>query len=439
MSDYHIVVGFEIHVQLNTESKMFCPCSARYFGTEPNTHVCPTCLGLPGALPVPNIKAIESTILAGLALGCEVSPRTKFDRKSYFYPDLPKGYQISQYDQPLCKGGSVPLNSGAVPIRRVHLEEDTGKLFHKHLQKEDKTLIDFNRSGVPLMEIVTDIAYLTPPEAKQFLKKLVQTLRFLNISDCSMETGSMRLEVNLSLTEKIGVVPDYKVEIKNLNSFKFVEAAIVYEAERQKRVLDSGKTPIQETRGWDERKKITFSQRRKEHEYDYRYFPEPDIPHIEWTSKDIEHFKNALPVLPEALEKKFRDEYKLDQKTSDALLKDVNKTHLFERCVEIGKGHNIEVATIAKHIIGSNIRCDQTPEDVISRLKSTIIKYTMSDDEISKLVNTTLHENPELVDLYKNGRQKVLEIIIGRCMRSAKSCADPGKIRGNLIKTLASN
>ena len=329
---YEPVIGLEVHVELKTKSKMFCGCSAEYFGKNPNTHICPVCLGLPGALPVPNKKSIEWCIMIGLALNCKINNFSKFDRKNYFYPDLPKGYQISQYDQPFAVGGYIHLEgetsrhlpAGAkkrIMIRRVHMEEDTGKLIHQG----DSTLIDFNRCGVPLVEIVTEPDFESAEEVVEYLKKLQQIVRYLGVSDADMEKGDMRLEPNISLSpchpelvsgsqyqqtkmlKQDGYqtvtrqvqhdnrkLPKYKVEVKNINSFRFVEKAIEYEIKRQGKILDDGRTPSQETRGWDEDKQKTVTQRVKEEANDYRYFPEPDIPPIRLSESQISNLKSQI-------------------------------------------------------------------------------------------------------------------------------------------------
>ena len=305
-------MGLEIHIELKTRSKMFCSCSADWFGVQPNSHTCPVCLGLPGALPVPNKKAIEYCLLTGMALNCRIPSFACFERKNYFYPDLPKGYQISQYSYPFAVEGyfefEVPdLGLKRVGIDRVHLEEDTGKLIHVIRGKEKFVLIDFNRAGVPLMEIVTKPDLSSPEEVKFFAKNLRQLIRYLGVSDADMEKGQMRFEANVSLQrQKKAELPDYRVEIKNLNSIKFLEKAVRFEIERQKGLLEKGEKLAQETRGWDEKKQETYLQRGKEEACDYRYFPEPDIPPFFWEQETLKKIGAMIPELPREKQKRFQ-------------------------------------------------------------------------------------------------------------------------------------
>src|SRR5215216_4820420 len=297
---YEAVIGLECHVQLATASKMFCSCSSDYAGAPPNTHVCPICLGMPGVLPVINSKAVEYTLLTGLALNAEIPAATKFDRKNYPYPDLVKGYQISQYDLPLVKGGWLEITTGLesrrIRLERVHLEEDTGKLTHVG----GGSLVDFNRSGVPLMEMVSQPDLRTPAEARAYLQKLRAILRTLGVSDADMEKGQLRCDVNVSLRPVGQAELGTKVEVKNLNSFRSVQRALEYEIARQTEVLDRRERIQQETRGWIEDRGVTVTQRSKEEAHDYRYFPEPDLPPLFVERSWLDRLRSQLPELPDA-------------------------------------------------------------------------------------------------------------------------------------------
>src|SRR6185369_10210888 len=330
---YFPVIGMEVHAELKTRSKMFCACK-NGLGLEksPNVNICPVCTAQPGSLPVPNIRAIESVQRVGLALGCTLRKLSKFDLKNYFYPDIPKGYQISQYDEPFCEKGAMEINGKTFRITRIHLEEDTGKSMHP--AGADYTLVDFNRAGVPLMELVTEPDFSEGKDASAFCQKLRQTLRYLKVSDADMEKGQMRCEVNISLyKEGEERLSGTKVEVKNINSFRSVERAIEYEIKRQTEMLEKGEKIIQETRGWDEVKNVTVSQRKKESAHDYRYFPEPDIPPFEFNEAYIEKLRLTLPELPDAKLKRFKEEYSLPDADSLILVDDKEDAEFFEHVV----------------------------------------------------------------------------------------------------------
>ena len=341
MDKYLPVIGLEIHVELKTLSKMFCQCSGDYFGKSPNSQVCPVCLGLPGALPVPNKKAVEWTILLGKALNCQINSLSKFDRKHYFYPDLPKGYQISQYDEPLAKQGKFSKKK-AVRINRVHLEEDTGKLIHQG----NDTLIDFNRSGVPLVEIVTEPDFDNVDDVIRFLQELQVIIRYLDVSDADMEKGTMRLEPNISIKhlacniKQDNKLPNYKVEIKNINSFRFVKQAIEYEIKRQTALLENNKTPKQETRGFDEKMQITFPQRSKEEAHDYRYFPEPDIPPLHFSDEYLNKIFKEIPELPAEKVKRYIKQYQLKEEDAFRITRNNKLAQFYEKAMSNVKCQN---------------------------------------------------------------------------------------------------
>ncbi|MFA4941219.1 MAG: Asp-tRNA(Asn)/Glu-tRNA(Gln) amidotransferase subunit GatB, partial [Patescibacteria group bacterium] len=342
---YDAIIGLEIHAELKTKSKMFCSCDNDSLGKAPNTTVCPICLGHPGTLPVPNKQAIEWTILAGLALHCHINELSKFDRKNYFYPDLPKGYQISQYDLPFCYDGYLEINGKDIKITRIHLEEDTAK--SSHPSGKNYTLIDFNRSGTPLIEMVTEPVIKDAGEAKKFCQTYQQILRYLDISNADMEKGEMRCEANVSVQEKgkwkyegdCKIIPigkyklNPKVELKNINSFRAIEKAIDYEIKRQIEALKDNEKLVQETRGWDENKGKTVSQRIKETSADYRYFPEPDIPPFKIDGQWIEKIKAGLIELPPEKKKRFQTEYNFDEATAEILVSDKNLAGYAEKVI----------------------------------------------------------------------------------------------------------
>jgi aspartyl-tRNA(Asn)/glutamyl-tRNA(Gln) amidotransferase subunit B len=340
--DLEAVIGLEVHAQLLTRSKMFCGCSADYVAAAPNDNTCPVCLGLPGTLPVINRRAVEYTVRTALALSCEIPPFTKFDRKNYFYPDLPKGYQISQYDLPMSRDGHLEFRLDGRRVRcgitRVHLEEDTGTLHHAGdvLQSATSSLVDYNRSGVPLMEIVGEPDLRSPEEAREYLVRLRQILVYIGVNDGNLEQGSFRCDANVSVrprgSDRLGV----KVEIKNMNSFRAVQRALEYEIARQVRVLGEGGSLQQETRGWVEALGATVSQRSKEHAHDYRYFPEPDLAPLELGAGFVEAVRRELPELPEARARRLADRYGLSDYDAGVLTATREEADCFERLVGAG-------------------------------------------------------------------------------------------------------
>ncbi len=431
---YTPTIGLETHIELKTVSKMFCGCQANHFGKKPNTQTCPVCLGLPGALPNPNRRAVEWTILIGLALNCKIALKSKFDRKHYFYPDLPKGYQISQYDEPLCYGGYLDTNEGRIGITRVHLEEDTGKLQHTSLKGKKVTLIDFNRSGVPLVEIVTKPDIRSGLQAKEYAQKLQQTVRYLAVSDCDMEKGSMRLEANISQGLSLG----YKVEVKNLNSFRFVEKAIEYELIRQKKVLVEDKTPIQETRGWNEIKNETFSQRIKETAADYRYFPEPDIPPMEFTLKEIEDIKLSLPELPSEKTKRFVKEFEIREDYAEIIVNDKETSEAFEKIFYAAKKANIKPDSLAGAILNKKVQFDiNSPLKTLTEFKISQTPKVSNEKDLESFIADAINSIPKAVEDYKKGKMQSLMAVVGKVMQLSKGTADPQKVKEILIKKLS--
>ena len=430
------IIGLEVHIELSTDRKMFCDCPAEHFKVKPNTNVCPVCMGLPGALPVPNKQAIEDTLRIASALGCEINNESKFDRKHYFYPDLPKGYQISQYDKPLASGGSYKLFDGKrIRIRRVHLEEDTGKLVHKIIDDKDSSLVDYNRSGVPLVEIVTEPDFDSAEDVKEFLKMLRRTVRYIGVSDADMEKGSMRLEANISVS-KGGVLPKYKVEIKNVNSFRYLASAIEHEIERQKKVLDEGGKIGQETRGWSVKEGETVVQRVKEEAKDYRYFPEPDIPPMSFSDEDVKDMIKDQPVLPVEI----RDELiglGVRKEYVQAVLDDHK---MAKYALELAK-QAVDTKIKSDKAVGLivNKRVDWTkekPSDLLGKFLDKKSESKASKDETTKWAKQAIEENKEAVEDYKSGKETALKFLLGQVMASSKGKADPQVVREVLKKIL---
>ncbi|MBI2019908.1 Asp-tRNA(Asn)/Glu-tRNA(Gln) amidotransferase subunit GatB [Candidatus Daviesbacteria bacterium] len=421
MTKYEPVIGLEVHVELNTKSKMFCRCSADYFGKEPNTHTCPVCLGLPGALPYTNQQAIDDCIKIGLALNCKISEKSLFERKNYFYPDLPKGYQISQYRWPLTVNGWIEVEGREeirrIRINRAHQEEDTGKLTHHG----GSTLIDFNRSGVPLVEIVTEPDFESVEEIRDYSKKLQQLFRYLGVSNADMERGDMRLEANVSVKrEGESELPKYRVELKNINSFRFMVAAVDYEIKRQIEALEIGERLSQETRGWDEDKKCTYLQRSKEEAHDYRYFPEPDLPPFFLDPKKIKEIKNSLPELPWNRAKRYQT--KLGIKKNDA---------------QHGRKHKIIPQEIANYLINKKSDINTLlPTQIIEEILDKRVGVIENEEELEKMAKEAMTENPTAVDDFVKGKQQAIQVLIGAVMRRTQGKADAKRAREILEKLL---
>lgn len=455
VSKYHPVIGLEIHVELKTKSKMFCQCAG--LGTvdplkeKPNTHTCPVCLGMPGALPVPNRQAIEWTMLLGKALNCKVNNDFKFDRKHYFYPDLPKGYQISQYDEPVATDGwlEIPIINNQAPktkrfrIRRVHLEEDTAKLMHQG----DESLIDFNRSGVPLVEIVTEPDFKNADDAKRFLEELQLIVRYLDIADADMEKGSMRLEPNISVREITNnqiskskkeklILPDYKVEVKNINSFSFAKRAIEYEIKRQVEILKDGKTPIQETRGFVEGKGATVSQRVKEEATDYRYFPEPDIPPFHFSDRQVEKIVKDMPKLP--AERMFELIEKHNIKEADAfiLTRDKSLADYFGKIIADDRVTSVEEkglkAKLASLIVNKRLDIKVAPDKFVQQALAHFTPKVTDEKKLREVVEKVIAANPDVVAAVKAGQEGKRNFLVGQVMKEMKGQADAKRVTGLL-------
>lgn len=469
-SKYHTTIGLEIHAELSTKSKMFCGCANDPEEKTPNVNICPVCMAHPGTLPVINKKAVESVIKVGLALGANIADFTEFDRKNYFYPDIPKAYQISQYKFPIVSGGKL----NGVDITRVHLEEDTATSKH---DKGDYSLVDFNRAGVPLMELVTEPVIHSAKQAGDFGRELQLLLRYLGVSEANMEKGEMRVELNISISpdrDKFGT----KVEVKNINSFKAMERAAEYEIKRMSKLLDEGKGGeiVQETRGWDENKQATFSQRTKENANDYRYFPDPDLPKL-FLSKmfNIEKMKNELPELPEGRRNRYRNDYGIKDEDIESYVVDKELGNWFEKVASTLKDKNkIKVASnyitsdylgIKKTNLGAQLPSVKNFAQLIEMVsdnkissrgaKDILAMIVVSDESpvkiaeekgllqnhdegaLKEMVQKIIGANPAVVATYKAGKENAIMSLVGQVMKESKGSANPQLVQKLLKELLA--
>ncbi|MGQ9456527.1 MAG: Asp-tRNA(Asn)/Glu-tRNA(Gln) amidotransferase subunit GatB [Armatimonadota bacterium] len=481
MAEYEAVIGMEVHVELQTRSKMFCSCEVA-FGGEPNTRCCPVCLGLPGSLPVVNERAVELMARAALALNCTIAQQCIFHRKNYYYPDLPKNYQISQYDYPLGVNGWIEILAGGrtkrIAIRRVHMEEDTGKLVHV---AGNRSLVDYNRSGVPLMEIVTQ----NPPpegldqiesaeEAREYLQRLRQILLYLGVSDVKMEEGSMRCEPNVSVRPKGRIEFGVKTEIKNLNSFRAVYLGVDYEIKRQIKLLEQGGAVVQETRRWDDERGVTVPMRSKEYEQEYRYFPDPDLVPLRFTKEWIEKLRTELPELPLTKLKRFMSDYGLSQQDAEVLIDSPELAEFYDACAtryrdprvvanwlvtELlrlmnAKGKSLgDTQLTAEHVcellelvdagtINRNTakavfeEMFDTGRNAVEIVRAKGLEQVSDELAIESVVNSVLETNPKEVERFRAGEQKLLSWFVGQVMRETKGKANPATVNRLLREKL---
>lgn len=472
---YETVIGLEVHAELSTKTKIFCSCPTT-FGAKPNTHVCPVCMGLPGALPTLNEKVVEYAVKAGLATNCEIERNSKNDRKNYFYPDLPKSYQISQFDKPLCKNGYIEIeddegNLKKVRILRIHIEEDAGKLNHNEFS--GGSLVDLNRAGVPLIEIVSEPDIRSSGEADRYLRKLKSILQYIDVSDCKMEEGSLRADVNVSV-HKVGTPFGTRHEIKNMNSFKSIQRAIDYESEEQESDYEEGIEVEQETKRWDDVAGKTYTMRTKENAQDYRYFPEPDLVAIKLSDEYIENIQNNLPEMPESRKKRYMEELGLSEKDANALTLSKAYSDIFEKAGEICKNYkavcNWLTSDIARILNEKEMEPEQIPftaeqlaelvqlidngeistkigktvlEEMFANPRSpkTIVKekglLQISDEtEIKKVVEDVLSKNPQSIIDYKNGKDRALGFLVGQAMKETHGKANPQLLNKLFLENL---
>jgi aspartyl-tRNA(Asn)/glutamyl-tRNA(Gln) amidotransferase subunit B len=470
--EYEAVIGLEVHAQLLTESKIFCGCSTK-FGAAPNTHTCPVCLGMPGVLPVLNRKVVEFTIRLALATNCKIASSSRFARKNYFYPDLPKGYQISQYELPLAQQGWIDIEvngeSKRIGITRIHLEEDAGKLIHDETQP--LSYVDFNRTGVPLVEIVSEPDLRTPEEASIFLKKLRDIVRYLDICDGNMEEGSLRCDANISLRPAGSTVLGVKTEVKNINSFRFVQRALEYEIKRQRAILEQGGTIVQETRLWDSNAGLTHGMRGKEEAHDYRYFPDPDLVPVLIDEQWIEKVRSELPELPEAKKARFMKDYGLSEQDAVVLIGSKELATYYEACVALFPQPKMVSNWVTSELLRELKKdqreidqCPVKPEDLANLLKliddgiisgkiaknvfeemySTQkspkriieekgLEQVTDEGEIRAVIDTVVAAHPSQVKDYRKGKEKLLGFFVGQVMKQTRGKANP-KIVNEILR-----
>ncbi len=476
--EYEVVIGLEVHAQLLTDTKIFCSCSNQ-FGDEPNANTCQVCTGQPGSLPVLNKKVVEYAIKAGLATNCTINKRSIFARKNYFYPDLPKGYQISQYELPICENGYITINVNGeeknIGITRIHMEEDAGKLSHEGIDK-NSSYVDFNRTGTPLIEIVSEPDIRSPEEAAEYLKQLRNTVVYLGICDGNMEEGSFRCDANISLRPKGSEKFGTKAELKNMNSFRNVQKALEYEIKRQTEVLNDGGSIIQETRLWNADQGITESMRSKEEAHDYRYFPDPDLLPLIIDDKWIDEIKDTLPELPFEKEKRFINEYNLSQEDAEVLISSKILADFFEETVKISNDPVMSNNWIRVELLGSLNYEDKTIDDckltpnhigsLINLIKNGTISGKIAktvfremyeslkmpeiiikekgliqisdEDSLKKIIEEIINNSQPQVEQYKNGKTKVFGFFVGQVMKQTKGQANP-QVVNKILKEMLDN
>jgi aspartyl-tRNA(Asn)/glutamyl-tRNA(Gln) amidotransferase subunit B len=458
-----VVIGLEVHVQLQTESKLFCRCSTK-FGADPNKHTCPVCMGLPGVLPVLNRGALQYAMKAARALNCEIQSDMKFDRKNYYYPDLPKAYQISQYDMPLAEDGELEVEANGetqtIGIERLHMEEDAGKLIHSDVG--DESFVDYNRAGVPLAEIVSEPDIRTPEAAEAYLKTLKKRMEYIDVSDCNMEEGSLRCDANISIRNEDGSFGT-KVEVKNMNSFKAVKQALSYETSRQRRMIDNDETILQGTRLWDEDAGETRSMREKEEAHDYRYFPEPDLVPVRIPDEWVDEVDDELPEMPDHRRERFRDEYELSAEDARVLTDSRAMADFFENavsaCGDANAVSNLMKADLRRELNDRNWTMAQVamePEDlaaIVEMLNDDTISSNVGSELIEEIVETgedpeaiveerdlaqisdegeldgmieeVIEENPDAVEDIQNGNENAIGFLVGQVMQKSQGQANP--------------